>query len=438
MEFNPMIEASKFWTLRGNPAILSGKKLKKENAEWTHDGIKHGVISLNIGDTHLEKEVLVPQLVKEAVHQCMEQQRICYTFSEGDPRLVKSVAKRYGVPETSVFIVNGVTEGILFVGRMLGQTVGSPADCLKASKAQDNWPNVILVGPVYPPWSGLMIENGLKVGMVERHASGRMKGQPDITDMKSKINLGTKAINIIPADNPTGKVLTQETIEAVAELIKNEQEHNHEMFLIVDNIYHEFIKPDMRVDYFKIADKYNIPMIFLGGVDKTLGTGFHGGWMIIHIPKSMPQLHLQTMENMRILFAKYLGANTITQYAMMPYFNDYDRVLPDISRNLDKFHLWSNKYIKEFKPYEKELLRFKYGPPELPLYLWLELVPQNCWESATAFADDLVKTTGVLVAPGDPFGDNTCIRISVINDPIIPLNIPKIMINFIKQRISGK
>jgi len=32
MQFNPMIEASKFWTLRGNPALVSGRKLKRENA----------------------------------------------------------------------------------------------------------------------------------------------------------------------------------------------------------------------------------------------------------------------------------------------------------------------------------------------------------------------------------------------------------------------
>lgn len=438
MDFNPMIEASKFWTLRGNPALLSGKKLKTQNAQWTHQGITHGVVFCNIGDTHLEKDILVPQLVKEAVHQCMEQQRICYTFSEGDPTLTKSIAKKHGVSDTEVFVTNGVTEGILFIGRLFGQIIGKPEDGLAYANRKDNWPGVILISPVYPPWSGITMEYGLKVELAHRHDSGKLKGQANIAEIKSKINSGTRAVVLIPADNPTGKVLPPDNIEEIAKLLAEEKNNGKEIFLIVDNVYMEFIKPEMRVDYIQLADKYKLPLILLGGIDKVLGTGFHGGWMIIHVPKELERLHKLTPDTMRLIFAKYTGANTITQYAMLPYFNDYDRVLPDINKNLDKFHLWNNKYIKAFKPYEKEFLRFKYGPPELPLYLWLELVPQNVWENATAFADDMVKTTGVLVAPGDPFGDKKCIRISVVKDPIEPLNIPQIIIDFMKQRMSAK
>ncbi|MEK7310281.1 MAG: pyridoxal phosphate-dependent aminotransferase [Planctomycetota bacterium] len=437
MEFNPMIEASKFWTLRGNPAILSGRKLKRENAEFIHDGIKHGVVFLNIGDTHLEKDIIVPALVQEAVHRAIESQRMCYSFSEGDPGLIKTVASYYDVPETEVFIVNGVTEAILFIGRMLSQTVNSPAGCQRMARRAD-WPNVILVRPVYPPWSGIMLEQGLKVELTERYTQGKMKGQPDINGISRKINKETRAIALIPADNPTGVVLTRQTVEGIAKLIARRQDKKYDIFLIVDNIYSEFIRPEHRIDYVKVAEKYKIPLILLGGIDKTLGTGFHGGWMVAHVPKDNEKLHRETLEVIRILFAKYLGANTLTQYAMMPYFNDYERVLVDIKKNIAKFQLWCNKFIRGLKGAERKFLRFKYGHPELPLYIWLEIIPKGIWANATEFADDLVKTTGVLVAPGDPFGDNNCFRVSMVRDPIKPLNIPRIIIEFMKKRMDRK
>jgi aspartate/methionine/tyrosine aminotransferase len=433
MEFNPMIEASKFWTLRGNPALISGKRLKKENVQWTHQGIRHGVIFCNIGDTHLEKDIIIPQVVKKAVHQCIEQQRICYTFSEGDPVLIKSIANKFGISDTEIFVTNGVTECILFLGRLFGMIVGKPEDALIYTKQKSDWSNIILVGPVYPPWSGIMMEYGMKVELAYRHDSGKLKGQANIAEIRNKINNGTKAVVLIPADNPTGKVLPPDNIEDVAILLAEEKRNGRNIFLIVDNVYMEFIKPEMRVDYIKLADKYKLPMILLGGIDKVLGTGFHGGWMIIHVPKELEHLHKLTPDTMRLIFAKYTGANTITQYAMMPYFNKYETVLVDIKKNIAKFHLWCNKFIRGLKPAEKKFLRFKYGIPELPLYLWLEIIPKNIWVNATEFADDLVKSTGVLVAPGDSFGDKNCIRISVVRDPIKPLNLPKIIIDFMKK-----
>lgn len=433
MEFNPMIEASKFWTLRGNPALISGKRLKKENIQWTHQGITHGVIFCNIGDTHLEKDIVIPQVVKEAVHQCIEQQRICYTFSEGDPVLIKSIANKFGISDTEIFVTNGVTEGILFIGRLFGQIVGKPEDGLSYANRKGNWPGIVLIGPVYPPWSGIMMEYGMKMNLAYRHEAGKLKGQANIAEIKSKINNGTRAVVLIPADNPTGKMLPPDNIKAVAKLLAEEKKNGRNIFLIVDNVYMEFIKPEMRVDYIKLADKYKLPMILLGGIDKVLGTGFHGGWMIIHVPKELERLHKLAPDTMRLIFAKYTGANTITQYAMMPYFNEYEKVLVDIKKNLAKFHLWCNKFIKGFKPAEKKFLRFKYGAPELPLYLWLEIIPKNIWANATEFADDLVKSTGVLVAPGDSFGDKNCIRISVVRNPLKPLNIPKIIIDFMRR-----
>ncbi|MEW6027146.1 MAG: pyridoxal phosphate-dependent aminotransferase [Planctomycetota bacterium] len=437
MQFNPMIETSKFWTLRGNPALVSGRKLKKDNVEFVHQGTKHGVLFWNIGDTHTEKDIIIPAMVQEAIHRAVESERICYTFSEGDPALLKGIAKRYGVSDTEIFVTNGVTEGILFLGRMFAQIAGS-CENAKLLAIQDNWPNLILVNPVYPPWRGIMMEYGLKVELADRYAEGRLKGQVNIDRIKEKVNKGTLGVVLIPADNPTGKILTKENVEGVAALVREMNHHKQEMFLIVDNVYEEFINPEDRIDYIKLSDRYKIPLILMGGIDKVLGTGLHGGWMIDHIPEDCAKLRRETLEVMRLLFSKYTGANTITQYAMMPYFSNYEMVLVDIKKNIDKFHEWCNKFIKELRKTDDKYLKLKYGAPELPLYIWLEIVPRNVWGNATTFADDLVKTTGVLVAPGDPFGDNNCIRISVVRDPLKPLNIPEIIIDFMKKRMENK
>lgn len=437
VSFNPMIEGSKFWTLRGNPALVTGRKLKRENAQWTHHGIKHGVISLNIGDTHLEKDIIVPSMVKEAIHKAIESQPMCYTLSEGHPELTKSIARSFNIPDSEVFVTNGVTEAIYFLARLFGQVTGNAKEAHKTAH-RSVWPNAILIKPVYPPWSGILLEFGLKLHLVARHDSGKLCGQPDINQIKRQIDPATQAIVLIPADNPTAAVLTRRSVEGTAQLIKKYQEKGQQIFLIVDNVYKEFIHPAKRINYVELANKYKIPLILLEGIDKVLGTGLHGGWMIVHIPAELESLHRQTLELIRSLFSKYTGANTITQYAMMPYFNDYDRVLVDIRKNLAKFNLWRDKFVRGFRKGGKRLIRFKYGHSELPLYLWLEIIPRKIWANATEFADDLVRTTGIMVAPGDPFGDDSCIRISVVRDPIKPLNITKIILDFIQKRVVQK
>ncbi|MEK7449481.1 MAG: pyridoxal phosphate-dependent aminotransferase [Planctomycetota bacterium] len=435
--FNPSIEHSRFWTLRGNPAILTGRRLKRENAKFKHNGVQHGVIFLNIGDTHLEKDIIVPSLVKEAVHRAIESQRICYTFSEGEPDLIKSVAHHYGVSESEVFILNGVTEAIFFLARLFARIPTGDGDLSCSTQRNQPWHNIMLIRPVYPPWSGILLEHGIALTLVDRYTDGARCGQPCLEEIKEKINPATLAVVLISADNPTGKVLTRQTVENIARILKYYREKKGQtIFMIVDDIYRDFVEPDKRVDFLKISNEYKVPLLLLGGIDKILGTGFHGGWLVVHIPRipAFKRLSRQTLEAIRILFSKYLGANTITQYAMKPYFDESELVRPDVKKNIDKFRLWSDKFIKGLLKLEKEkLLKFKYGVPELPLYLWLEILNFRKWGSATRFAEALVTKTGILVAPGDPFGDNKCIRISVVRDPVKPLNIPQIMLNFMKS-----
>ncbi len=438
--FNPSIDASRYWTLRGNPAIVTGKKLKQANAKFKHNDISHGVIFLNIGDTHLEKDIIVPSLIKEAVHKCIESERICYTFSAGDPRLIKSVARYYGVTDSDVFIVNGVSESIVFLSRLFARIPTSRANIRQCVRVGQPWHNVMLVNPVYPPWSGLLLEHGVALTLVDRYLDGPRCGQPCLEEIKEKINPGTQAIVLITADNPTGKALTRETVEKTARILSDVRKKNGQaIFMVVDDIYREFIDPRRQVDFIQISKKYKVPLILLGGIDKILGTGFHGGWMVLHIPRdpALQTLAKQTPEAIRILFSKYLGANTITQYAMRPYFDEMDLVRRDIKKNIDTFKRWAKEFVKGLLKLEKaKLIKFKYGPPELPLYLWLEIIDIDRWGSATEFADDLVRQTGVLVAPGGPFGDPNCIRISMVRDPIKPLDIPEIMLNFMRRRLK--
>jgi len=42
-------------------------------------------------------------------------------------------------------------------------------------------------------------------------------------------------------------------------------------------------------------------------------------------------------------------------------------VLIDIKKNIDKFHEWCNKFIRELKKTDDKYLRLTYGAPELPL-----------------------------------------------------------------------
>ena len=66
--------------------------------------------------------------------------------------------------------------------------------------------------------------------------------QPDLADFEAKISEKTKAVIINSPNNPSGTVYSEETIQAIAEILNRKQkEYNKEIYLISDEPYRELL-----------------------------------------------------------------------------------------------------------------------------------------------------------------------------------------------------
>jgi len=165
----------------------------------------------------------------------------------------------------------------------------------------------------------------------------------------------------------------------------------------------------------------------MGGADKSIGTGFHGGHMIVHVPEILGGAREKILDSVNIIFAMFLGANTLTQHAMATYFDEYEKVRPEMDVNFGKFQNWSNMFRKSV---EEVGLGYYFGAPDLPLYHFLELPPHIHSED---FAYELVRQHGIAVTPGAPFGVDGGIRIAMMRDPMAPVPIATIIKTLIQE-----
>src|SRR5690606_1195457 len=100
--------------------------------------------------------------------------------------------------------------------------------------------------------------------------------QPDIEDIRSKVNSKTRAIILINPNNPTGSNCSVETLKQIIELAK---EHN--LVIFADEIYDKLLL-DGQIHTSIASLDSEVPVITFCGLSKNyMVPGFRIGWGII-------------------------------------------------------------------------------------------------------------------------------------------------------------
>lgn len=117
-------------------------------------------------------------------------------------------------------------------------TGGSEALMFAMGSTMDSGDEIIIPEPFYANYNGFSVASGINVVPV---ISGIETGfaLPPIEDFEKLITPKTKAILICNPGNPTGYLYSKEEIEKLAEIVKK-----HDLFLIADEVYREFIYDD--------------------------------------------------------------------------------------------------------------------------------------------------------------------------------------------------
>jgi len=178
------------------------------------------VIYLNIG----EPDFPTPAHIVETAKQAMDRGETHYTSDEGLPELRRAIAERESqklgleLDEEDVVVTAGAT--------------GGTYSTLVASI--DPGDEVLLPDPYYSGYYyAVQMAGGTLVGV--RQAEGR-GFQIDTDELERKISPKTKVMVVVSPNNPTGVILTSDTLKAMAEIAcKND------LLVVSDEVYDQFV-----------------------------------------------------------------------------------------------------------------------------------------------------------------------------------------------------
>ncbi|HHU52804.1 MAG TPA: pyridoxal phosphate-dependent aminotransferase [Clostridiaceae bacterium] len=272
------------YDVRG-PALDEAMRMENEGIE---------ILKLNIGNPG-PFGFQAPQAVLDSVAEGLRKAQ-GYSDSKGLYEDREAIANYHlkmgieGVTAEDVYTGNGVSELIQI--------------CMQG--LLDDGDEILIPAPDYPLWTAMATLAG---GTVRHYiCDEKSNWQPDIADMRAKINDKTKAIVVINPNNPTGVVYSEEILKQIVELARE-----HELIIFSDEIYDRLVMDDIK--FTSIASLApDLFCITLNGLSKShLIAGFRIGWMCLSGPKIAVRSYI---EGLNMLSSMRLCSNVPAQLAI--------------------------------------------------------------------------------------------------------------------------
>lgn len=199
---------------------------EKRTNEGTH------VYQLNIG----QPDIVTPKEFFSAVKN-FDENILSYTNSKGIPELLEAFEEYYkeigsNIKKEDMIVTNGGSEAILFSFLTL---------CNEGDE-------IIVFEPYYTNYNIFATQAGINMVSITTRPEENFR-LPSKKEIKSKITDRTRAFCITNPSNPTGRVYTKEEIKLLCEIAK---ENN--LFIIVDEVYREFVYDGKFISFSSIKD----------------------------------------------------------------------------------------------------------------------------------------------------------------------------------------
>jgi alanine-synthesizing transaminase len=329
------------------------------------------LLYLNIGDPNLF-DFAPPKHIVEYTYKAMLNNKNGYSPSSGIKEAVDAIEKeanRKGIDNVlDIFVTTGASEAIDI--------------CLTALVNQGE--NVLTPTPGYPLYTA--IQSKLMTMENPYYLDENNNWQPDIDDIKSKINEKTRAIVLINPNNPTGSLYSLDILQQIIDLAL---EHN--LVIFADEIYDKLLFDGNK--HISIASlNKEVSVITFGGLSKNYFVpGFRIGWGIISGRKQILDKYIEAIN--KILRAR-LSANHPEQYAIKPALEgDQHHLTEAMSKLTVRRDITVNML--------NAIPGISCVKPEGAFYAFPRL---HMEQSDNQFVTGLIKETGVVVVPGSGFG----------------------------------
>lgn len=329
------------------------------------------MLYLNIGDPNLF-DFVPPRHMIDATYDAMLKNLNGYSPSSGIKSAVTAIEKdaaKKGISNIQdIFVTTGASEAIDI--------------CLTA--LVNDGENVLTPTPGYPLYTAI----SSKLRMMENpyYLNEENGWQPDIEDIKSKINDKTRAIVLINPNNPTGSNCSKETLLQIVELAKK-----HDLVIFADEIYDKLLFDNRELVSIAALDK-DVPVITFGGLSKNyMVPGFRIGWGIVSGDQARLKDYIEAIN--KILRAR-LSANHPEQYGIQVALEGDQSHL---TLAIEKLHRRRDMTVDMLNAIDG----ISCVKPEGAFYAFPKIEIKG---SDNHFVAELIKETGVVVVPGTGFG----------------------------------
>jgi len=324
-----------------------------------HEGIN--IIHLEVGEPDFD----TPQCVKDAACQALEEGHTHYTHSLGVLRLREAICEHYlerynvSVHPDQMVITSGT----------------SPAMFLIFSALLEDGDEVIISDPHYACYPNFIrFVQGTPV-MVPVYEEDGFQYRPEA--IEEKITNRTKAIFINSPSNPTGNLLSESRMRAIAKFSP---------YIISDEIYHGLVYEGQEHSILEFTDRAFV----LNGFSKLYAmTGLRLGYLIA------PQPFVRPIQKIQQNF--FISANSVVQIAGIAALA---KAGEDVARMKSIYNERRQYMVKRLK----ELGLGITVEPTGAFYVFANA--RHISKDSYKLAFDILEKAHVGVTPGIDFGDN--------------------------------
>ncbi len=346
--------------------VVAAQRYEKEKGE--------APLYLNIGDP-IKYDWKTPDFMVDAYCEALREGINGYAPSQGLEELRIAAAEKekrvngIDIDPDRIIVTSGISEAIQFLA---GALVLGDSEFL-------------IPGPSYPPYISFISYFGAKP--VTYRTVEENDWNPDVDDLRSKINEKTACIVVINPNNPTGSVYESKTLSEIANIAGE-----FGIPLVSDEIYDQLTFEKKQTPMVKAAK--DVPIIGFNGVSKVyVAPGWRVGYVYFHDDNGeLDPLYDAMIRQARIRICTNAPAQKASAIALNC---DGNHLVEMKSRLLQRRNLIVNRL--------NSIESISTTTPQAAFYILPKIDLNGRWEDDSQFVLDVLNETGVVFVPGSGF-----------------------------------
>lgn len=335
----------------------------------TLEAAGHKVIHFEVGQPDFD----TPAPIKDATKQALDAGKVGYASTRGVPEFRQAIAAKMARdsnltvdPETDVLVTTGAIESI-YIAMMA--TLNPGDEILIPDPAWPQYRYCAELAQAVPVSVPLRAEDGFKI-------------DPD--EVRRLITPRTRMLLINTPQNPTGAVLDESTLSALADLARE-----HDLLILADEIYEKLIYDGRRHHSIAAMPGMWERTLTVNGMSKAFSmTGWRLGYLVA--PGLIINAAVQVMQYVTTC------TNTFIQYGAASALSDFAHTADEMR---DEFARRRDLVIDRLA----EIEGLELAAPGGSFYAFPSI--KKLGISSDEFSERLLETAHVATVPGSSFGD---------------------------------